>query len=270
MSATTSSLRETYLKARYRFSLAQVVAELLQKRWMDALVPFVVMVVVLVTFTQLIPNYTSADNLINTAREFGEFGFPGAGVDPGGHRRRHRPLHRRDLRHRRPGGADHVRLPGLAAGRGHPRHPPGGRASGSLQRSPHRVSPHARLPHHPGDDDHLPRRVRHLRTEVQQPAHVRRAGQFHLGVAGLGVRLRHPVQHVRAGRGGDPRPHLPQPFAPRLAPDRHRRGPPGRASRRHRDREVTLLDLRRLGRPLLHRRLVLRRTPGQRPAPTPA
>ena len=75
MSATTSSLRETYLKARYRFSLAQVVAELLQKRWMDALVPFVVMVVVLVTFTQLIPNYTSADNLINTAREFGEFGF---------------------------------------------------------------------------------------------------------------------------------------------------------------------------------------------------
>jgi ribose transport system permease protein len=75
MSATTSSFREAYLKARYRFSLSQVVAELLQKRWMDALVPFVVMVVVLVTFTQLIAGYTSADNLINTAREFGEFGF---------------------------------------------------------------------------------------------------------------------------------------------------------------------------------------------------
>ena len=75
MSATTSSFRETYLKARYRFSLAQVVAELLQKRWMDALVPFLVMVVVVTTFTQLIPNYTSADNLINTGREFGEFGF---------------------------------------------------------------------------------------------------------------------------------------------------------------------------------------------------
>ncbi len=74
MSATTS-FRQAYLRARYRFSLAQVVAELLQKRWMDALVPFVVMVVVVTTFTQLISGYTDVDNLINTGREFGEFGF---------------------------------------------------------------------------------------------------------------------------------------------------------------------------------------------------
>lgn len=70
-----TALRRAYLKARYRFSLKQVVAELLAKRWMEALVPFAVMVAVILTVSRLISGYWTADNVTATAREFGEFAF---------------------------------------------------------------------------------------------------------------------------------------------------------------------------------------------------
>ncbi len=178
MSATTSSFREAYLKARYRFSLSQVVAELLQKRWMDALVPFVVMVVVLVTFTQLIPGYTYGRQpdqhrpgirrvRIPRASRSPWWSSAGASTCPSARSSR--------CATSSPSSAFvHFKL---AAGGGHPHHRAvtGGRARGG-QRRPHRLPPHPRVPHDAGDDDHLPRRVRHPRAEVQRRADGRHAG----------------------------------------------------------------------------------------------
>ena len=70
-----TALRQAYLKARYKYSLNQAVAELLQKRWMEALVPFVVMLLVVLGVGKAINGYWSVDNLTSTAREFGEYSF---------------------------------------------------------------------------------------------------------------------------------------------------------------------------------------------------
>src|SRR4051812_14560465 len=73
--AAVSSFRQQYLKARYRFSLKQVIAELLAKKWMEALVPFVVMAFVIFAISARITGYWSAENVTATGREFGEFAF---------------------------------------------------------------------------------------------------------------------------------------------------------------------------------------------------
>ncbi len=70
-----TSFRETMLRLRYRWSFQQFVAELLQKRWMEPVVPFTAAIVVVLAFSFLIPNYFSVDNLVSTGRQFGEFGF---------------------------------------------------------------------------------------------------------------------------------------------------------------------------------------------------
>jgi ribose transport system permease protein len=72
---TDSTLRETLLRLSYRWSFQQFVAELLQKRWMEPIVPFTAAVLVLAAFAYLIPGYLSLDNVATTARQFGEFGF---------------------------------------------------------------------------------------------------------------------------------------------------------------------------------------------------
>ena len=71
----TDSLRRSYLQLRYRWSIKQVVAELLAKRWMEPIVPFAVMVVIILTFGQLLPGYLGIGNLAGTTREFAEFCF---------------------------------------------------------------------------------------------------------------------------------------------------------------------------------------------------
>ena len=70
-----TNYRETLLRLRYRWSFQQFVAELLQKRWMEPVVPFTAAIVVILAFSILIPNYFTVDNLVSTARQFGEFGF---------------------------------------------------------------------------------------------------------------------------------------------------------------------------------------------------
>lgn len=70
-----SSFRESYMRLRYKWSFQQFVAELLQKRWMEPVVPFLAAVLVIVAFSLLIPGYFSLSNVASTGRQFGEFGF---------------------------------------------------------------------------------------------------------------------------------------------------------------------------------------------------
>ena len=70
-----SSLVEGFRRLRYRWSFQQFVAELLQKRWMEPVVPFTAALAVIFAFAILIPGYLSLDNVASTARQFGEFGF---------------------------------------------------------------------------------------------------------------------------------------------------------------------------------------------------
>ena len=63
------------LRLRYRWSFQQLVAELLQKRWMEPVVPFTAAIIVILAFAILIPNYFTVENLVATGRQFGEFGF---------------------------------------------------------------------------------------------------------------------------------------------------------------------------------------------------
>ncbi|MFM2279073.1 MAG: hypothetical protein RLZZ444_1304 [Pseudomonadota bacterium] len=62
---------------RWRFALVpdHVVGELLSKRWIENLVPFTVLVVVLVLFGNLIPDFFASANLSDTMRQFGEYGL---------------------------------------------------------------------------------------------------------------------------------------------------------------------------------------------------
>ena len=63
------------LKLRYRWSPQQFVADLLAKRWMDAFIPFAMMVTLIIVFGQLIDNYYNPYNIAEMVREFAEFGF---------------------------------------------------------------------------------------------------------------------------------------------------------------------------------------------------
>lgn len=75
MRMADSSFREGLLRLRYRWSVQQLVAELLQKRWMEPVVPFTAAVLVIAAFAFLIPGYLTLDNIAATGRQFGEFGF---------------------------------------------------------------------------------------------------------------------------------------------------------------------------------------------------
>ena len=67
--------QETYMRWRYKWSFQQFVAELLQKRWMEPVVPFTAAIIVILAFALLIPGYASVGNIASTGRQFGEFGF---------------------------------------------------------------------------------------------------------------------------------------------------------------------------------------------------
>ncbi|MGD0187431.1 MAG: SMP-30/gluconolactonase/LRE family protein [Roseiarcus sp.] len=70
-----SSFGECLLRLQYKWSPQLFVGELLQKRWMDPIVPFTAAIAVIVAFALLIPGYLSGGNIVATSREFGEFGF---------------------------------------------------------------------------------------------------------------------------------------------------------------------------------------------------
>ncbi len=77
MSAT---FHDTVQRYRYRWSLQVFLAELLSKRWMEPVVPFSAAVIVTLAFGYLIPGYLTFDNITDTARQFGEFGFVAIGA----------------------------------------------------------------------------------------------------------------------------------------------------------------------------------------------
>lgn len=60
-----------------KWSLRIFIAEVLSKRWMETLIPWVVFVIVLATTIAVIPGYLEVDNLAITLRQFGEFAFVG-------------------------------------------------------------------------------------------------------------------------------------------------------------------------------------------------
>ena len=70
-----TSFGETLTRLRYKWSFQQFVAELLQKRWMEPVVPFTAAVLVILAFAFLIPGYLTVGNIVSTGRQFGEFGF---------------------------------------------------------------------------------------------------------------------------------------------------------------------------------------------------
>jgi ribose transport system permease protein len=72
---TDSALRERVLRLTYKWSFQQFVAELLQKRWMEPVVPFTAAILVILAFALLIPGYLTVANIASTGRLFGEFGF---------------------------------------------------------------------------------------------------------------------------------------------------------------------------------------------------
>jgi len=60
-----------------KWSLRIFIAEVLSKRWMETLIPWVVFLVVTVVTIAIIPGYLEVDNLAMTLRQFGEFAFVG-------------------------------------------------------------------------------------------------------------------------------------------------------------------------------------------------
>ncbi|MCC3305151.1 ABC transporter permease [Sneathiella sp. HT1-7] len=70
-----SSITETIQKVRYKWSFQRAVAELLAKRWMESIIPFLMMCMVLIFCAVAIPGYLSFSNLSDTFSQFAEFGF---------------------------------------------------------------------------------------------------------------------------------------------------------------------------------------------------
>ncbi|WP_107989985.1 ABC transporter permease [Breoghania corrubedonensis] len=60
---------------RYRYFPDHVVGEMLSKNWIDNAIPFAIMVVVVLVFGALLPNFYSASNLGILGRQYGELGL---------------------------------------------------------------------------------------------------------------------------------------------------------------------------------------------------
>ena len=70
-----TNLKTHLLELRYRWSLQKVASELLLKRWMEAIIPVTLLVILIGVFGVLIDDYFSPGNIADTARELAEFGF---------------------------------------------------------------------------------------------------------------------------------------------------------------------------------------------------
>ena len=69
------TFKDKMLRLRYRWSLQQFLAELLAKRWMDGIIPVLMMIAMIIVFSQVIPKYLSLDNLASMGRDFADIGF---------------------------------------------------------------------------------------------------------------------------------------------------------------------------------------------------
>jgi ribose transport system permease protein len=69
------SFGETLVRARYKYIPDHVLGEILTKRWIDNVAPFVFLVITIALFGHLIPDFFSPASLLVSLRQLGEFGF---------------------------------------------------------------------------------------------------------------------------------------------------------------------------------------------------
>jgi ribose transport system permease protein len=63
------------MRFRYGYLPAHLIGEILTKRWIDNLIPFLVLLAVVITFGAVIPDFYTAGSLVDTTRQLGEFGI---------------------------------------------------------------------------------------------------------------------------------------------------------------------------------------------------
>jgi ribose transport system permease protein len=69
------SVRETFVRLRFKYIPDHLLGEILTKNWVDNAIPFFALVLSLIIFSSLIPNYFSLGNIIDATRQLGEFAF---------------------------------------------------------------------------------------------------------------------------------------------------------------------------------------------------
>ena len=69
------ALKSALLRLRYRWSLQVFIGELLGKRWMEAIIPFLLLASLIIVFASNIDGYLSPSSIAVTLRAFAEFGF---------------------------------------------------------------------------------------------------------------------------------------------------------------------------------------------------
>ena len=69
------SNRDALTRLRYRYIPDHVIGELLAKRWMDNAIPFLALVVVLIVFGRILPDFYSLSNITDLSRQFAETGL---------------------------------------------------------------------------------------------------------------------------------------------------------------------------------------------------
>ena len=67
--------RDALIRFRYRFIPDHVIGELLAKRWMDNAIPFLALIVVLIVFGRILPDFYSISNITDLSRQFAETGL---------------------------------------------------------------------------------------------------------------------------------------------------------------------------------------------------
>ena len=68
-------MANTYTKLRYKYWPDHIFGELLQKQWMETVVPLLVLVITALYFSSRIDNFISISNLADTLRQASELGF---------------------------------------------------------------------------------------------------------------------------------------------------------------------------------------------------
>jgi len=70
-----SAFSEKLNNLRYKWSAQQLVTELLEKKWMEGIIPFLMLAILLIASAVFIEDYYTGPNIASTAKQFAEFGF---------------------------------------------------------------------------------------------------------------------------------------------------------------------------------------------------
>jgi len=73
--ARKPSFAEALIRARYKYVPDHLLGEILSKRWIDNIAPFSFLIITILLFGWLIPDFFSPSSLANSTRQLGEFGF---------------------------------------------------------------------------------------------------------------------------------------------------------------------------------------------------